>query len=258
VIIGSVEKIVYSMLRAQHSYSSPKLSISVKRVQGRRLIRPTLTLPADGGKTNVTISADEAELYADHALGVLKILLSNVTVDAAGKVKAQLPEYEAEIPLPDASRSRSHSSLPSWLPLRAIPGELARQRAVVAEMEHRLAAQAAHRLLAGDLDDLADEHWEKRLSKLGYARERISRLLTEPHRRWSAGFSCLCFVWVGAPMAIWLRNRDFLTSFFLCFLPVLVVYYPLLAYGVDGAKSGTLPPYAVLAGLWWLRKVLRY
>ena len=67
-------------------------------------------------------------------------------------------------------------------------------------------------------------------------------------------------------MAIWLRNRDFLTSFFLCFLPILVVYYPLMIYGVDGAKGGTIPPYAVWAGnvilLVWgaylLRKVLRY
>lgn len=67
-------------------------------------------------------------------------------------------------------------------------------------------------------------------------------------------------------MAIRLKNRDILTSFFLCFLPILVVYYPLLAYGVEGAKNGTLPPYAVWAGNallalwgWWLlKRVLRY
>lgn len=266
VIVGSVEKIVYSVLRARHSYASPKLSISVKRVEGRRLIRPTLTLAAEGSTPNVTITADDAELHADHSQGVLKIVLRNVTVDAEGKMKAQLPDYEAEIPLPDASRSRDHSSLPSWLPLRAIPEELARQRALVDWQEQELAARAAHRLICGDVDALATDQWQRSLTQLAYARERISRLLTEPHRRWSAGFSCLCFVWVGAPMAIWLRNRDFLTSFFLCFLPVLVVYYPLLALGVDGAKSGTLPPYAVwagnllmlLAGTWWLRKVLRY
>jgi len=91
-------------------------------------------------------------------------------------------------------------------------------------------------------------------------------LLLEPHRRWSAGFSCLCFAWVGAPMAIRRRNRDFLTSFFLCFVPILIVYYPLLAYGVDGAKNGTVPAYTVWAGnlllmlwgAWLLRRVIRY
>ena len=68
-------------------------------------------------------------------------------------------------------------------------------------------------------------------------------------------------------MAIWRKNSDFLTSFFLCFLPILFVYYPLLMFGVEQSKSGALPPYivwlgnVVLAawGLWMLRaKVLRY
>jgi len=102
--------------------------------------------------------------------------------------------------------------------------------------------------------------------RLHDCRRHLYRLLTEPHRRWSAGFSCLCFVWVGAPMAIRLRHREFLTSFFLCFLPVLVVYYPLLMLGIDGAKHGTVPPATVWAGnllliawgAWLLRRVLRY
>jgi lipopolysaccharide export system permease protein len=67
-------------------------------------------------------------------------------------------------------------------------------------------------------------------------------------------------------MAIALRNRDFLTSFFLCFLPILVVYYPLMIIGADEAKNGHLPTGFVWAGngmlvLWglaMLRRVMRY
>jgi len=67
-------------------------------------------------------------------------------------------------------------------------------------------------------------------------------------------------------MAMWLRNKDFLTSFFLCFAPILVIYFPLFFYGIDGSKSGTLPPISVwvgnvvllAAGAWLLRRVLRY
>ena len=67
-------------------------------------------------------------------------------------------------------------------------------------------------------------------------------------------------------MAIRRRKGEFLTSFFLCFLPILIVYYPLLAYGIDGAKNGTVPPEAVWAGnllllawgAWLLRNVVRY
>ena len=67
-------------------------------------------------------------------------------------------------------------------------------------------------------------------------------------------------------MAICLRNRDFLTSFFLCFLPILIVYYPLMIFGADQVKNGNLPTIFVWAGnamlllwgVWLLRRVIRY
>ena len=67
-------------------------------------------------------------------------------------------------------------------------------------------------------------------------------------------------------MAIRMRNADVLTSFALCFFPILIAYYPLLMFGVDRAKAGEIDPRAVwlanviLAGwgLWLLRRVLRY
>ena len=62
------------------------------------------------------------------------------------------------------------------------------------------------------------------------------------------------------------ENSDALTSFFLCFGPILLVYYPLLIFGTDRAKAGAINPYCVwLAnvalvawGLWLLRRVIRY
>jgi lipopolysaccharide export system permease protein len=62
-----------------------------------------------------------------------------------------------------------------------------------------------------------------------------------------------------------MRNADLWSSFAMCFLPILVVYYPLLAFGVEQAKSGDLPPCTVwvgnllfgLIGFWLLRRTLR-
>jgi lipopolysaccharide export system permease protein len=66
-------------------------------------------------------------------------------------------------------------------------------------------------------------------------------------------------------MAIRMRNADFLTSFFLCFLPILLVYYHVFMLGVSQAKSGSVPPLAVwtgnllvtLWGVWLMRRVIR-
>jgi lipopolysaccharide export system permease protein len=89
---------------------------------------------------------------------------------------------------------------------------------------------------------------------------------TELPRRWANGFSCLCFALVGSGMAIRRKNADMLTSFFLCFLPILLIYYPFLFFGVDRAKAGAINPNAVWLGnivlvawgLWLLRRVIRY
>jgi lipopolysaccharide export system permease protein len=71
---------------------------------------------------------------------------------------------------------------------------------------------------------------------------------------------------VGAPVAIRRRNSDLLTSFFVVFVPILVVYYPLLIFGIGAAKDGLLPPQIVWLGnvilLIWgtieMRRIMRH
>jgi lipopolysaccharide export system permease protein len=267
VIVQSVEQIAYHMLQTQRRYSSQVLAINVEQVQGRKLIGPTISLLPRGNMPRITIRAAEAELSSDCEEGFLRIRLWNGKVDVEGGMSIRFPdEYEQMIPLTQATRSASDPSKPSWLPLRQIPPEIEKQRQRIRLLREEISQEAALALFRGEVDQLNNPTWQTRWERLQEAESQLARLLTEPHRRWAAGFSCLCFVWVGAPMAIWLRHRDFLTSFFLCFLPILVVYYPLMIYGVDGAKSGTIPPWSVwvangaliLWGGWLLRKVFRY
>jgi lipopolysaccharide export system permease protein len=121
-------------------------------------------------------------------------------------------------------------------------------------------------MLAGDLEALTNDNWANRHQQMRESQARLHRLHTEPWRRVANGFSCLCFALVGAPLAIRLRNADGWSSFGLCFLPILLVYYPLMIYGVSMAKSGDMPPACVwlgnlvlfAIGYWQIRKVLRY
>jgi lipopolysaccharide export system permease protein len=88
----------------------------------------------------------------------------------------------------------------------------------------------------------------------------------EPWRRWANGFSCLGFVLIGVPVAMWLRFSEFLATFFLCFAPILIIYYPMMVVSVSQAKDGTFPPQTVwignimlaIAGIWMLRRVNRH
>lgn len=263
VIVEAVDKIAYSMLKTQKQYSSPNFSIVVRDVEGRRLIQPTFTVT----KPPVTITADEAQLIVDLNADVLLVELTNAEIDFGEDGKLRHPGiYRHEIPLHQATRTRSTAELPSWEPLCVIPGQIAEHKEFMRQRRAKLAVRAAHQMLCGDFDLLVGPQWATVSADSEQLHSRLCRLLIEPHRRWSAGFSCLCFVWIGAPMAIRRRKSDFLTSFFLCFLPILIIYYPLLAYGIDGAKGGTIPAEAVwvgnilllLWGAWLLRKVIRY
>ncbi len=267
VVIEAVEEIAHGMLRTQRQFSRPNFIISVKRVEGRTLIRPILALKEPGSARTITIIAEKAKLGLDREENMLEITLTNATAEVGGEYWGQFSGKEVyKLPLADAGEADPRTKSPSSLPLCVIPNEIKRQQADIQQYQEELAVRAAYQMLCGDFPGLAGPEWKIRHRELAGKQTRLCRLRTEPHRRWSAGFSCLCFVFVGAPMAIWLRHRDFLTSFFLCFAPILAVYYPAMVCTVDAAKCGRVPAMAVWAGnvmlVCWgaylLRKVIRY
>jgi lipopolysaccharide export system permease protein len=266
VITEAVENIAYNMLRTQRFYSTPKFAMYVKQVEGRRLIGVRLSVQAQGDNPAMMITAEEAELRSDPERNALRILLREGTVSYQGRMSYQFHDTEEqEVPLRD-ERDEADANLPSSLKLSVIPGQIDHQLTTIRNYSQEMAVRGAFEMLAPGYGDLNNPDWDRRYEVLTWMNAHLCRLLTEPHRRWATGFSCLFFIWVGAPMAIRLRNSDLLTSFFLCFLPILVVYYPLMVYGVNGAKNGTVPCWTVwtgnvllaMWGLGLLRKVLRY
>lgn len=268
VVLESVEEIVYGMLRTNRTYSSKEVSIVVKRVDGRKLIAPTISMQSKTG--SMTLTCEDAELRSDIAEGALTIVCFNgeLEIETNGKTRKILfhnETLERSFPL-DQGKTKDELGHPSYMAMNAIPDTIAALKREIETQYDELAAKAALSMMTGDFAELGSPEWASEDNEKQTKMQRVFRLQTEPHRRWSNGFSCFCFALVGAPLAIRFRNADLMTSFFACFLPILLVYYPLLAFGVDFAKNGTLPPYAVWggnivligAGLWMLRKVVRY
>jgi len=267
VITEAIEDIVYSTLRTQGCYSSPAFAINVKRVDGKRLIRVTLSVRGSNRSPGVLITAEEARLSYNATDCTLRIELSKGKADIEGRLTYDFLGTEVyEVPLFDPSKQRNEAMLPSWLPLRELPVQTQRHREKIAAFEEEIATRSAYILLTANFEELASPVWKGFESRLNDMNNHLSRLMTEPHRRWATGFSCFFWIWAGIPLAIRLRNSDLLTSFFLCFLPILIIYYPLIVFSVNGSKHGTLPPWSVwggnaLLGLWgaWLmRRVIRY
>ena len=266
VLLESLEEIAYGRLRHQRSFQAAGVSITVKDVQGRTLIQPLFTIQRPG-EERMTFTARTAELISNPARGAIILSLEHPSSEGNSQINIDWPAQEdIELALEDLSRRGSASDSPSQMPLARVPSAIENQKKLIEDTRQELASLAGFSLVAGNFEDLTGELWKTRASTLVKAEHTLARLKTEPHRRWASGFSCLAFVLVGIPIAILRRHAEFLASFFACFLPILLLYYPLLVVGLDQAKDGALPPIAVwtgnvvfaLWGVWLLRRVIRY
>jgi lipopolysaccharide export system permease protein len=149
--------------------------------------------------------------------------------------------------------------------MNEIPGELQSQSELNARRREQLATQASFAMATGRFVSIQTPVLEHVQFQIQETERRMARLRAEPMRRWSLGFSCLAFVWMGVPMAILIRSADYWWSFGLCFIPILLVYYPLFGLALELSKKGTWPAVSLwignialaAIGTWLMRKIIR-
>lgn len=249
VVLSSMENTVLSVLRTKGQFDNGRVSIFVEAVDGNRLIRPRFVINGGKDRPIVTLSAESAWFETFPAEEKLTLRLRNGSWDREGKLQLR---FEDEIPwdlsLADLTRKSREQNKPSDLPLAIITEELGKQIFKTQLQKERNAVSALLQLTTGGIHELKETNWQTKTLELEKMEKRIHRLKTEPYRRWANGFSCLGFAVLGIPLSIWMRNSDMWTSFGLCFIPTLVVYVPLMLFGVDRAKNGSMHPSAVWAG----------
>jgi len=265
VLIRAAEDILLEQLRQTKQFETPdkQITIIVKGVdEQRRLIEPTIMLK----KESITIEARSAHISMDFSARTATVRLLDVRVIGEGRgFEFSAPEREEQIPLTQIMPTSERVSASS-MHLRQIQDE---KKHVAELIEQQRRIIAAHQTFSGVMGSVNE--WAS--PQIGEAKQWIrrhqsyhARLSVEPPRRWATGFCCFFFVWLGAPLAIWMRKSDFFASFFACFVPILILYYPLLMLGLDQAKKGNLPPACVwtanicigIIGLWFLRQIHRY
>lgn len=267
VVLGSMEHTVLGMLKTKGQFDNGRVSIFVDAVDGNRLVRPRFVV--NGGKDQpiVTLSAESAFFKTHPEEEKLTLELKNGSWDREGKLQLRFEdEFQWQLSLADLTRKSREQGKPSDLPLAVITRELEEQLLATQVQKERNAVSAMLQLTTGSIHDLKQENWESRTLEMKKMEHRVHRLKTEPYRRWANGFSCLGFAILGIPLSIWMRNSDMWTSFGLCFVPTLAVYVPLMLFGVDRAKSGSMHPVAVwggnvvvlLIGIFLFRRALRH
>lgn len=264
VVMHHIEEVAYHTLSSTGSYSSNSgFSIYVEAVEDRKLIHPEISIQGDDRGRTLTVSARWGELRFNPDRETLKVRLVDAVWSVGESAAGSWPDKEYEIPLDQAARRGRAAGKPSEIALRLMGEEIEKQHESICNSEEMLGSRALLGLTCGRYDWLGSPTVHETSSNIRTGRERLARLHTEPWRRWASGFSCFCFVWLGVPLAIWCRTADYWSSFGVAFLPILLIYYPLFALGLEQAKDGGWPPYSVwlgnlallAVGAWYLRKV---
>jgi lipopolysaccharide export system permease protein len=233
VIVNSTDEVAYSMLRTHRSFSKKHFAIAVKGVEGRTLIRPTLTYEPPGESHVVTITAQDGELRVDPQTSRLSIIMRSGRLFVPNKVEMSFEDsIEQTLPL-DTSLHRAIT-----------PTLIGEQRARIASLRKNL-AEKKPRTLA---DRNAAYLYQTAVQRIHTEERYLAWMQTKFHQKWANSFCCLAFVTIGIPVAVQMRRGDFLTSFVICFLPIVSAYQPLQFVGASLAQAGEVPAYAVWFG----------
>jgi lipopolysaccharide export system permease protein len=236
LVSESIDEIAYSVLGSSHSFRASGVSIVVDGVKGKTLLRPVVTVETGKAMPPMTLTAAEARLVSDAGTGTLRIECRDGQFDVAGKGSLRFPDgFSHVLTIGDATAVSEEQLSPAYLGIRAIPRQVALERKQIARLERDLRSIDCSAKAAVDCIQRELEH----------RRARLFRLQAEPHRRLSNGLGCFCFALVGVPVAMGRRSADTMSVFFLCFLPILLVYYPLLMTGENIARQGVFPQCSV-------------
>jgi lipopolysaccharide export system permease protein len=266
IVLESLEEIVYRMLRTDRAYGTQRFSMHVAGVDGKRLLRPYLEFWATADAPLVRVVAREAELHLDRVSESFQVVITDGVIERGDSRVEFRDSRTIPIPLLDAMRKPDRTESPSQIALNRVGQEARLQEEKYERVRTRMVAALASQWTVGDYTSLGDGAWQGWLERMEESSTRLHRLRTEPWRRWATGFSCLFFVIAATPLSILTKTANFFTTFAACFFPILMVYYPLLAFSVDRAKDGAFPPIIVwlgnlvlgLAGLVLMRKVIRH
>lgn len=263
-VVNGMEQTIYDLLRRHRIVNHRRLdyTLAVRDVVGRRLIGPTIRFRPGKGHSVAVAQAEEATLKIDVEANRVVFHMKEVDVTTAQGVDlhftdrvfpVQLPSEEIDIKARD-------------LPLSEIRKRLDEVERGIDEYHEHRAVRAAFLLAQGRYEYLLEEPpRSERRQHQDLLGER-ARLRTELSMRWSMSSSCLFFVLVGAPVAILGRRRDFLTNFMTCFLPIMLLYYPLVLGLLNLSKYGQIRPTALwlpnlglaLLAVLVLRRVMRH
>lgn len=266
-VLEDPEEVLYNIFQRERSFrpSNFPYAIFVRDVQGRRLIdvvfKQRAKVPRGDGsnKDQFTFGYDTVAMAREARL-VVNLEKGTLSIDpdrwiVAGEFGGDSTILDThgnrpiEIELPDMFSSHQVKARPMSLEWEELPIRIAEIKKDQAdwierrELNHQMIEETSDPEIRKHL--VAQEpHFAAKIKELD---RQIRTVQYEQHMRPALAFGCLCFAMIGCPVGIWANRSDYLSTFVICFLPVVLTYFPLLLAGGGLAKDGKVP---MFVGIW--------
>jgi lipopolysaccharide export system permease protein len=265
-ILNDADELVCNLLKRNGHLKLPEYSVYVREVRGKQFIDAIIKQRGKDGYT-VIAHAREAKLLAtDLVNDKIKIFMPHCTIigdDDKGNGTVRDQTYDVSF---QSGALRDTAIRPMNMTRNQINAKWDEIH------ENRASRQAK---LVEINEHLTDDNPEREyLTMLKRDNEfhikesfRVERaLMAESHLRPALALGGLMFALVAVPVGIRFSRGDYLSTFVSCFLPVVLVYYPILLAGTNMAREGRLPAIVSVwladitvgvAGTYLLRKLFR-
>ncbi len=250
LVVNDIEELLYAMLRKDNCIKHPRINyeITVKNMQGRKLIDATFMRKAPNGKGfDMIAHAKEAELRVDstHKQILIDMRQCNILDPSTGAIAfVESKIWPTEIP-PDfnGNGNKFRAMDMTWSEL----GEyLQKNRSDKQKISEEISLLQIQDNLNQGHDPAIRKQLENMIKDRRTRDEQIFSIQSEYHVRPAWCLGCLCFALVGCPVGIWLSKSDYLSAFISCFLPIVVIYYPTMFCMLNMSCSGKLLPWMAI------------
>ncbi len=263
-VLIKMEKIFLDQLRNDHNFIDERsgLAIMVIDVSGKTLIKPTIRYTPSNGQT-LTIQAETATIQfnLEEQKAVIKVTDGFINMTDGRGAWIREEEYPFPLPLIDRKQKARHMAV------NEISKELGRIEQIHQQIQAKRIISRTMSLTSGEFSNFSMSEFTDLLQSDLAEVQRKNRLRTEYHSRYAMAGSCFFFVLLGSPISILQAKQQFLTSFFMVFMPIVFFYYPIMMLSMNQAKNGFIEPgwimwvangLIAIIGIHFLKKVLKH
>jgi lipopolysaccharide export system permease protein len=194
------------------------------------------------------VQAKKATIRFDLEHDVARVYLDGADIQQGGANSEifMINDTGFEMPLPPEFKKPQLKRLQEMTDAEMIALQV-EYRDLIAKERKRQSAAAAMFIASGRLELVNWKEFQAAFVDYAFWQQRWNEYETERRMRAAMAWGSFFFVLLGGPVGIRFARRDFLSAFITCFVPIIIIYYPLMLGGANLGRGGFVNP---IVSLW--------